>query len=200
MNMLMSQEVSPGKLKLTYTAISKEVVGKSARDKPKRYFGWFWVHCSSNKFKRIAQEVTDLCLRVLKESNKSSFDSYSVRNSVYIDHIPCLPFGIAACTFFPTTFLEIAVYALLTKRKVKMARCWPSFRVFIGGFIVTSLVTVLLISIRVLTHRICSQYQLGSQIKELVNLCSLCKFQLFAISNKGTSSYQKRQNFWVGKR
>ena len=30
----------------------------------------------------------DLCLRVLKESNKSRFDSYSVKNSVlFISHI-----------------------------------------------------------------------------------------------------------------
>ena len=26
------------------------------------------------------------------------------------DHIPSVPFGIVACTFFLTTFLEIAVY------------------------------------------------------------------------------------------
>ena len=45
----------------------------------------------------------DVCLRELKESNKSRFESYSVRKSV-------LPFGIVAWTFFPTTFLlEIAV-------------------------------------------------------------------------------------------
>ena len=51
----------------------------------------------------------DVCLRVLKESNKSRFDSYSVRNSILrICHIT---FGIVACTFFPTTFLEIAVCA-----------------------------------------------------------------------------------------
>ena len=43
-----------------------------------------------------------------KESNKSRFDSYRVRNSVLItSHIP---FGIVARTFFPTTFLGIAVY------------------------------------------------------------------------------------------
>ena len=51
----------------------------------------------------------DVCLRVVKESNKSRFDSYSVRNRSY----PTLPFGIVACTFFPTTFLEIAVYSSL---------------------------------------------------------------------------------------
>ena len=32
----------------------------------------------------MAQEAMDVCLRVLKESNKSSFDSNSVRNSVLI--------------------------------------------------------------------------------------------------------------------
>ena len=47
--------------------------------------------------------------RLRKETNNSKFDSYSVRNSV--GHIPYhqLPFEIVACTFFPTTFLEIAV-------------------------------------------------------------------------------------------
>ena len=67
-----------------YTAISRKVVGKSARDNPERYCGWFWVHCSSKKFERMAREAMDVCLRVLKESNKSRFDSYSVRNSVLI--------------------------------------------------------------------------------------------------------------------
>ena len=32
----------------------------------------------------MAQEAVDVCLRVLKESNKRAFDSYSVRNSVLI--------------------------------------------------------------------------------------------------------------------
>ena len=32
----------------------------------------------------MAQEAMDVCLRVLKESNKRSFDSYSVWNSVLI--------------------------------------------------------------------------------------------------------------------
>ena len=32
----------------------------------------------------MAREAMDLCLRVLKESNKRSFDSYSVWNSVLI--------------------------------------------------------------------------------------------------------------------
>ena len=49
---------------------------------PKGIVGCVWVHCSLKKFKRMTGEVMDLCLRVLKESSKSRFDSYSVRNSV----------------------------------------------------------------------------------------------------------------------
>ena len=34
--------------------------------------------------RNLARETMDACLRVLKESNKSKFDSYCVRNSVLI--------------------------------------------------------------------------------------------------------------------
>ena len=64
------------------TAISRKVVGKCAGDNPDRVL---WVVLI---LKRMARETMDVCLRVLKESIKSRFDSYSVRNRVYIDHIP----------------------------------------------------------------------------------------------------------------
>ena len=68
-----------------HTAISRKVVGKSARDNPERYYcGWFLVHCFSKKFQTMAREAMGVCLQVLKESNKSRFDSYSVRNRVLI--------------------------------------------------------------------------------------------------------------------
>ena len=67
-----------------YTAISRKVVGRSARDNPERYCGWFWVHSSLKKFERMAPEPMDVCLRALKECNKSRFDNYSIRNSVLI--------------------------------------------------------------------------------------------------------------------
>ena len=57
----------------------------------------------------MAREVLDVCLRVVKESSKSRFDN-SVCQEQCIDQHPILPFRIVACTFFPTTFLEIAVY------------------------------------------------------------------------------------------
>ena len=51
---------------------------------PKGDCGWFKVHGSSKKFARMARETMDLRLRLLKESNRSKFHSYSVRNSVMI--------------------------------------------------------------------------------------------------------------------
>ena len=91
-----------------YTAISRKVVGKSARDNPEKYCGWFWVRCSSRKLEKMAQEAMDVCLRELKESNKRSFDSYSVWNSVLIiSHITFRDRRVHK--FLPTTFLEIAV-------------------------------------------------------------------------------------------
>ena len=62
----------------------KRLWEKSAREHPERYCGWFWVHCSSKKSERMAREAMEICLRVLKESNKSRFESYSVRNSELI--------------------------------------------------------------------------------------------------------------------
>ena len=50
----------------------------------------------------------DVCLRVLNESNKSRFESYSVRKSVLI--ISHNTFRDCSVDIFPTTFLlEIAV-------------------------------------------------------------------------------------------
>ena len=67
-----------------HTAFSRKVVGKSARDNPEWYCRWFLVNCFPTKFQTMERETMDVCLRVLKESNKSRFDSYSVRNSVLI--------------------------------------------------------------------------------------------------------------------
>ena len=57
-----------------------------------------------------------ICLRVLRESSKSRFDSYCVRNSIYqysirnsVLNIPHITFRDCRVHVFPTTFLEIAV-------------------------------------------------------------------------------------------
>ena len=51
---------------------------------PKGIVGVFDFTVSSKKFQRMARVAMDLCLRVLKKSNKSRFDSYSLGNSVLI--------------------------------------------------------------------------------------------------------------------
>ena len=70
-----------------------------------------WVILRSLFFKesrdRMAREAVDICLRVLKESNKGRFDSYKVRTEwLIISHIT---FRDCRVHIFPTTFLEIAV-------------------------------------------------------------------------------------------
>ena len=81
-----------------YTAVSRKVVGKSARDNPERYCGWFCLPCSPKNFERIAREATDIRSRVLIESNKSRFDSYS-RSKQCIDHIPYYLSGLSRAHF-----------------------------------------------------------------------------------------------------
>ena len=57
----------------------------------------------------------DVCLRVLKpKATKVGLKATVSGNSVLTGLYPILPFGIVACTFFPTTFLEIAVNKVIT--------------------------------------------------------------------------------------
>ena len=69
----------------------------------------------------MAQETMDKCLRMLKESSKSRFDSYSVRNSVLI--ISHSTFRDCRVHIFPTTFLEIAIYNDVNATRVVIRRC-----------------------------------------------------------------------------
>ena len=56
----------------------------------------------------MERETMDICLRMLKESSQSRFDSDSVRNSVLI--ISHITFRDCRVHIFPTTFLAIDVY------------------------------------------------------------------------------------------
>ena len=58
--------------------------------------------------KELVRKAMQMCLLVLKESNKSRFDSYS-RQEPCTDHIPYYLSRLSRAHFFPTTFLEIAV-------------------------------------------------------------------------------------------
>ena len=62
---------------LVYTAISRKVVGKSACDNPERHCGGFEFTGFQRNLKELARKAMKMCLRVLTESNKSRFDSYS---------------------------------------------------------------------------------------------------------------------------
>ena len=90
------------------TAVSRKAVRKK-RTQQSRKVLWvvlssrFLDYSISGKSEKMARDAMDVCLQVLKESNKSRFDSYSVRN------VPCwsyprLPFGIVACAFFRQRF------------------------------------------------------------------------------------------------
>ena len=85
--------------------------------------GGFEFSFFQRNLKELARKAMEMCLRVLKESNKSRFDSYS-RQEYCIDHIPLFPFGIVTCTFLPTTFLKIAVYILYMYMSRQQCTCY----------------------------------------------------------------------------
>ena len=100
-------------LNVAYTAISRKVVGKVHATIPKGIVGSFEFSVFQRNLKELARKAMEMCLRMLKESNKSRFDSYS-RQEQSIDNIPCYLSGLSRAHFFSTTFLEIAV-------------CWNGF-------------------------------------------------------------------------
>ena len=75
---------------------------------PKGIVGGFEFSVFQRNLKELAGKAMEMCLRVLKESNKSRFDSYS-RQEQSIDHIPSYLSGLLRAHFFSPTFLEIAV-------------------------------------------------------------------------------------------
>ena len=74
---------------------------------PKGIVGVFKFTVLQRNLKELVRKAVEMCLRVLKESNKSRFDRYS-RQKQCIDHIPYYLSGLSLA-HFPTTFLEIAV-------------------------------------------------------------------------------------------
>ena len=83
-------------------SISRKFVGKSARDNPERYCGWFWVQCSLKKFERMAQEAMDV-FATAKGSNKSRFDWLHCQEQG-IDHILFYLPGLSRAHFFRHAF------------------------------------------------------------------------------------------------
>ena len=71
---------------------------------PKGIVGGFGFTVLQRNLKELARKAMEMCLRVLTESNKSRFDSYS-RQEQCIDHIPySLSPGLSRAHFFRQTF------------------------------------------------------------------------------------------------
>ena len=72
-----------------------------------------WVVLSLLFLKRNLKELVgkamEMCLRVLKESNKSRFDSYS-RQKQYIDHIPYYLSGLSRARFSDNLSRNSCIY------------------------------------------------------------------------------------------
>ena len=70
---------------------------------PKGIVGGFEFTVLQRNLKELARKATKMCLRVLTESNKSRFDSYS-RQEQCIDHIPHYLSGLSRAHFFRQPF------------------------------------------------------------------------------------------------
>ena len=88
-----------------HTAILRKFVRRSAHYNPKRCCGWFWVHCSS-----LDKEIWENGTRGHRQGKATTEDSTAtVSNSVLIISHIFLSL-LSHAPFFPTTFLEIAVW------------------------------------------------------------------------------------------
>ena len=65
---------------------------------------------------KMTQDAMDVCLQVLKESDKINFDSYCVRNSVLV--ISQITFPDCCSHFFAITFLETGAYGKVERGTV----------------------------------------------------------------------------------
>ena len=77
---------------------------------PKDIVGGFKFTVLYRNLKELVGKAVEMCLRVLKESNKSRFDRYSRQKQCIDSHIT---FRGCRVHIFPTAFLEIAVYTVI---------------------------------------------------------------------------------------
>ena len=70
---------------------------------PKGIVGGFEFSVLQRNLKELARKAMEMCFRVLKESNKSRFDSYS-RQELCIDHISYCLSGLSRAHFFWQSF------------------------------------------------------------------------------------------------
>ena len=80
------------------TAYNMHCREKCTRQSLKASWG-FEFSVFQRNWKELARKAMEMCFRVLKESNKSRFDSYS-RQEQCIDHIPYYLSGLSRAYFF----------------------------------------------------------------------------------------------------
>ena len=92
-------------MRITRTQLFRERLSEKVHATIPKGIVSFRVHCPSKKFERLSREVMDICLGVLKESDKSRFDSHNrVKNVLIIFHITHNTFRDCRVQFFPQPF------------------------------------------------------------------------------------------------
>ena len=81
-----------------YRAILRKVVRKSTRDNPERYCRWFWVHCSSKTFERMAREAYRRMFASAKGKWQKLFRQLQCQEQ-WIDRIPYYLSGLSRAHF-----------------------------------------------------------------------------------------------------
>ena len=81
----------------------ERLLGKVHTTIVKGLVGDFEFSFFQRNLKELARKAMEMCLQVLKESNKSRFDSYS-RQEQCIDHIPHFLSGLSRALFFRQPF------------------------------------------------------------------------------------------------
>ena len=92
-------------MRITRTQLFRERLSEKVHATIPKGIVSFQVHCPSKKFERLSREVMDICLGVLKESDKSRFDSHNrVKSVLIIFHITHNTFRDCRVQFFPQPF------------------------------------------------------------------------------------------------
>ena len=113
-------------LPFRHNYISRKVVAESTRDNPEMYCGWFLVHFSRKEFERTAQDAMEVCLRELKERNKSRLRQQQCQEQC-IDHIPYYLSGLSRALFFRQLFSKYTYAPHSVFSKFLIIRTKPSF-------------------------------------------------------------------------
>ena len=101
---------------------------------PKGIVGGFKFTVLQRNLKELARKTMQMCLRVLKESNKSRFDSYSRQEQCIIDHIPYYLSGLSRVHFSDNLFRNSCIYTSYSYRQVPTSKDFTYTRTLLNLF------------------------------------------------------------------